>query len=322
MAKQKRTFWADFKQFFLRGLVILLPSVLTLWILVMAYRFVDSNVAEPINRGIRQVILNVAPRVVSERDQPSWFQVTPEVIRQARDERSRQSLRPLSDDLLRTQIRARNFSDYWEAHWYLRFIGLAVAIILIYLAGLLLGGFIGRRVYSRLERAFAKVPLFKSVYPHVKQIVDFVLGENKQRPAFSRVVLVEYPRKGIWSVGLMTGDAMKTAERAVGDECITVFIPSSPTPFTGYTITIPAREAIDIPITIDEALRFVVSGGVLIPSQEQITPTLPTGAARAAEAGDLASAHALGMMVGSPAAPAGGPKATTGGSAPEKDQGD
>jgi uncharacterized membrane protein len=110
------------------------------------------------------------------------------------------------------------------------------------------------------------------------------------------VVIVEYPRKGIWSLGLMTGETMRVIEAVAGVECVTVFIPSSPTPFTGYTLTVPRDSVIELPISLDEALRFVVSGGVLVPPSQTIgredaplrQVAIPEGLA-AAESGDLAA---------------------------------
>ncbi len=265
-----KTFWQDFKLFFWRGLVILLPTVLTLWILVQAYRFVYANVAEPINSGIRQVIIKAAPALFSDDELPTWFVVNPEQVALAKRERTAQASRPLSGEALRAEIRERNLREWWNDH-YLGLIGLVVAVVLIYLAGLLLGGLIGRRVYGRIEKFFRRLPVIRSVYPHVKQVVEFLLGEE-QKAAFNKVVLVEYPRKGIWTVGLMTGTSMRAIESVAADGCITVFIPSSPTPFTGYTITVKKEDAVDLPISIDEALRFVISGGVLVPERQQIEP--------------------------------------------------
>lgn len=264
--KRRRSFGADFRHFFLRGLAVLLPSVLTLWIVVQAYRFVDSNIAEPINAGVRSLVLQAAPRLFSEDRLPSWFTVRPEQIEQLRRQREQQALRPLSDTELRTQVRVRNLREWWNDHWYTRSIGLVVAIVLIYLAGRLVGGFIGRRVYMRLERFITRLPVFKQVYPYVKQVVDFLFGEQQIR--FNRVVLVEYPSKGIWTLGLATGASIPAIRQVTGEENLSVFIPSSPTPFTGYTITVPRKDAIDMPLTIDEAIRFVVSGGVLVPGRD------------------------------------------------------
>jgi uncharacterized membrane protein len=104
----------------------------------------------------------------------------------------------------------------------------------------------------------------------VKQLVDFLFSEN-ETPRFSGVVAVEYPRKGIWSVGFMTGESLKTIEDKLPDS-VTIFIPSSPTPFTGYTITVPKKDTIDLPLTVEEAIRFAVSGGVLVPDHQRSTP--------------------------------------------------
>lgn len=268
-SRQPRTFGADFRIFFVKGLAILLPSVLTLWIVVQLFLFVQAKVAEPINVGIRFAVVQLAPKFLPTAQQPDWFIVTDEQVLQLKAERTRMAQRAVPEDFLRAQIRQRNLKEFWDDHWYLRGIGLVVAIILIYLAGRFLGGYIGRRVYGRLERFLARLPVFKQLYPHVKQVVEFIFGE-RDKLKFNRVVLVEYPRKGIWTVGLMTGDSMRDIEGKAGDECVTVFIPSSPTPFTGYTITVLRREALDLPITVEEALRFVVTGGVLIPDSQQI----------------------------------------------------
>ncbi len=271
MAKRpRRSFGADFRTFFVKGLAILLPTVLTLWIVVQLFLFVQTRVAEPINVGIRFAVIQLAPKFLPTAQQPEWFIVTDDQVQQLKAERARMAQRPVPESMLRIQIRQRNLKEFWDDHWYLRGIGLAVAIILIYLAGRLLGGYLGRRAYGRVERFFSRLPVFKQVYPHVKQVVEFIFGE-RDKLKFNRVVLVEYPRKGIWTVGLMTGDSMRDIERVAGAECVTVFIPSSPTPFTGYTITVLRKDAIDLAITVEEALRFVVTGGVLIPESQEIT---------------------------------------------------
>ena len=80
--------------------------------------------------------------------------------------------------------------------------------------------------------------------------------------------MVEYPRKGIWAVGFQTGTVLKSLSEHVGTEAITVFIPSSPTPFTGYTITVPKTDTVVLPLTVEEAIGFAISGGVLRPDSE------------------------------------------------------
>lgn len=272
MPKERTTFSSDFRRFFVRGLGILLPSVLTLWIVWQAYLFLDRQVAEPINRGIRGGILWVIPRTVDEKNLPSWFVVGgDEVAQYKKSLESSSSLEARmmlqrDDAALRAEIRAQAFKRYWDEHWYFRFIGLFVAVILIYLAGRTLGGIIGRKIYRQLELFLTRIPVIKQVYPHVKQVVDMIFGEKQI--AFKRVVLVEYPRQGIWSVGFVTSDGMKSVGDQAGESAITVFIPSTPTPFTGFTITVPKSQIVDVSMTVDEALRFVLTGGVLVPSKQ------------------------------------------------------
>jgi uncharacterized membrane protein len=300
------TFRSDFKRFFLRGLVILLPSILTLWIVVKAYQFVDSAIAEPINQSVRVAMAQVAPywsplqgefdptnaqlnaavaeravaRGAVNRDQvrielrdSGVTDASEDQINAAIAERAaaRHAVYP---DTVRAELRQKNIELWWAEHWYMNLIGLIVAIVAVYVAGRLLGGFLGKRLYRHIERFITSLPVFKQVYPYVKQIVDFLFSDEKTLK-FNRVVAVEYPRKGTWSVGFQTGAAIKKIDEHAG-ECVTVFIPSSPTPFTGYAVCLPREEVLQLPVTVEEALRFIVSGGVLVPGQN--TPELPNAA--------------------------------------------
>ncbi|MDX9910705.1 MAG: DUF502 domain-containing protein [Phycisphaerales bacterium] len=266
-AKPRRTFWGDFKLFFGKGLAILLPSVVTLWLLWQAFVFVFNNVAAPINRGIRIAVIDFAPRVLSPGEMPAWYQVGPEQIENRKQEMQRLGRRVPSDAQLTQQIRREQFRDFWDDHWYLEATGLFVAIALIYFAGLLLGNFLGRKIYTRVEALISRMPGFKQVYPYVKQVVELVIGDKPM--AFSRVVLVQYPRNGIWTMGFVTSRSMRSITEAAGGQVLAVFIPTSPTPFTGFTINVYESEVIDLPLTMDEALRFVITGGVLVPDRDR-----------------------------------------------------
>lgn len=269
MATTRTTFASDFRQFFSRGLAILLPTILTLWLLWQAALFVFNNVAVPINRGIRTAVIWIVPEVVKdEQHLPQWFRVAPERVAWIQRQRAEQGLPELPVQRIRHQIRREQLADVWERWWIMEGIGLLVAIGLIYLAGRFLGGLIGRRVYSRMEGFLARVPGFKQVYPHVKQVVEMIIGD---RPiAFNRVVLVEYPRRGIWTVGFVTGQSLRVIHARSGRPCLSVFVPSTPMPFTGFTITVPTDEVYDLPLTVEEAIRFFVTGGVLVPEHQSL----------------------------------------------------
>ncbi|MFG0292761.1 MAG: DUF502 domain-containing protein [Phycisphaerales bacterium JB050] len=275
LGRTKRTFWHDFRTFFVRGLVILLPSLLTLAILLWAYNFLKTNIAEPINWAVRQVVIQAVPQIYEhEIDRPSWYLVDREEISE-RMPRNYRNVADLPDGVRRTivsTVRTEQFTQYWKDRWYLQGIGFVVAITGVYLAGVLVGNYLGRRLYLRFESWLIRIPIIKQVYPSVKQIVDFLIGEDNSSklPTSGRVVLVEYPRKGIYTVGLLTGGTLKSIERIAGEPSVTVFIPSSPTPFTGYTINLASSEVYPIDISFDEAIRFVVSAGVLVPLREQV----------------------------------------------------
>jgi uncharacterized membrane protein len=248
-------------RFFLRGLGVILPSILTLWILVAAFRFVDGNIAAPINAALRFAVAAVADRSDLEPFRPA-----PEPM-QAEKTRAERLRLDASDAAVRSRVIRDNVTEWWEARWYLDLVGLALAIVAVYILGRSVGGYIGRRLLAAFELGMLSVPGIRSVYPALKQVVEFLFGSEQKNLEFNRVVMIEYPRPGIWSMGLVTGDAAREVRAAVGD-AVTVFVPSSPTPFTGWTVTVPRDQVRELPITVDEALRYLVSAGVVVPGDK------------------------------------------------------
>jgi len=278
MTTQARTFTDDFRKFFFRGLAIVLPSLVTLMLLYWAGSFLWQKVANPINKGVRGLVLVVAPEVIPATSMPSWYEVTPAELAQAM---LTYRPKPVNEDAARHIIRMDQLRAWWEARWYLQAIGFIVAIIIIYLAGVVVGNLIGRRIYARIESIAVRVPVIKQIYPSVKQVTDFVLGQGDQKsklPA-GRVVAIEYPRKGIWTLGLMTREAAIAVNLRAGAPCVAVFVPTTPTPFTGFTVHLPATDVFEVPWTIDELIKFVVSAGVLIPESQVtgLTPVIDSG---------------------------------------------
>lgn len=267
------SFMGDFKRFFGRGLAILLPTIVTLWILWQAFSFVYTNVAEPINRATRMAVIWAVPQIYSAQTTPGWYTISEEEIRQAKTSDRFRANTP--DALVVRDLRREWLRRYWSDNWWLNLTGFFVAILLIYMAGLLLSNFFGRSLYHRVERLIAAIPGFKQVYPHVKQVVDLVMGEKKM--AFSKVVLVEYPSAGIWTLGFLTGNSLRVIDGPAGGAVVTVFIPTSPTPFTGFTINILADRALTVDVSMEEALRFVITAGVLTPETAALSGTAAGG---------------------------------------------
>lgn len=245
----------------------MLPATLTLWVLAQAYLWVNDSIAEPINSGIRYTLVQT---FAAWPGLPEYWGITPssediELARAALD-LSPDDVSHDADIVFEYQ---RGVVNAWWAHyWPVRLIGLLVAIIAVYLAGRLVGGWVGRAAYRQVERAITSLPVVKKIYSWIKQIVDFLFSHQEKAMEFRRVVAVEYPKKGIWSVGFQTGTALLAMNDAVGDDAITIFIPSSPTPFTGYTITVPRSSTIELPLTVEEAIGFTISGGVLRPPSQ------------------------------------------------------
>ncbi len=230
------SFRKDFRRFFVRGLAAVLPAVLTVAILVWIFTLIQKYIGQYINIAARWVVVQFY--CILDHVPLTW-----------------------KGSVYWTPVK-----DVWE-QYHLEWIGFFLAFVAIYVIGRFVASFIGRGLWATLEHAIGRVPVIKRIYPGAKQVTDFLLTERKAE--YSHVVAVEYPRKGIFSLGLMTGEGMRTVNEKVGSDMLTVFIPSSPTPVTGYTIMVRRDEVIDLPLSIDEALRFTVSGGVLIPPGQQ-----------------------------------------------------
>jgi uncharacterized membrane protein len=105
----------------------------------------------------------------------------------------------------------------------------------------------------------------RKVYGSVKQVSDLILADSEVE--YLRVVAVEWPRKGIWCLALVTGSGLKEVWEVAGEEMLSMLVPTSPFPMTGFTVTVKKSETIDLDITIDEAVQFIVSCGVVIPPE-------------------------------------------------------
>lgn len=147
--------------------------------------------------------------------------------------------------------------------FYIPGIGLVLSLVIVLLTGFLTTVLLGRRIFVVIENMFLKFPLVRQIYPSAKQIINFLF--SKDRLQFRKVVLVEYPRKGIWSMGFITNETVQEVKTKTGQDLLNVFIPSSPGPFTGYFMFVPKQEIIFLDMTIEEGLKLIISGGVVNP---------------------------------------------------------
>ena len=143
---------------------------------------------------------------------------------------------------------------------------LALFILLLYLLGKFMAIGIGRFFWGLFEQAIHRLPLVRSVYSAVKQVTDFFFRDQPSQ--FRRVVAVEYPRMGMWSVAFVTSDGFQDIRDSVGEPVVGLFIPTSPMPMNGYALTVRQSEVVDLRMTIDEAIQFIVSCGLVIPTED------------------------------------------------------
>lgn len=123
---------------------------------------------------------------------------------------------------------------------------------------------VGGYFTNLLEGGIRRLPLVRNVYSAAKQISDFIFSDREFE--FTRIVAVEFPRKGTWQLGFVTGEGLPEVRAAIAEPILTVLVPYSPLPITGCTITVRKSECIDLNITFDQACEYIVSCGVVVPS--------------------------------------------------------
>ena len=317
----RKTKKASATQFFLKGLAISLPPILTIailfWIGGKVYDYIINPISTSVQWSIAQFIdLSESSRMLSTmKDLPALeycgtdYRITPE--QQARlatqqegnglpiqisDIELQQVYVPIGDqqnsvpyadyslvakntpkDEMPQSVTRFYMSVVTHRHFHGLFgisaFAVSISIIILYYMGRIVTSRLGAWGFQKIESMFlAKLPVVSSVYSSVKQVTDFLFSERTIE--YNRVVAIEYPRRGIWSVGFVTGDSMLELTAAAGEPLVSILIPTSPAPVTGYTMSVPRNEVLDLNITIEQAFQFCISCGVLVPPQQEVTPEL------------------------------------------------
>ncbi|MBM3251923.1 MAG: DUF502 domain-containing protein [Candidatus Omnitrophica bacterium] len=155
---------------------------------------------------------------------------------------------------------------------YIPGLGIILFILVVFIIGFFTRHFLGRKIFPYFEKIlFLRPPLIRQIYPSIKKIINFILSHDK--PSFKKAVLVEYPRKGIYSLGFVANEGLEEAKKKLNsDDLMNVFVPSSPSPFTGFFILVPEKELIYLDISIDKAFELIISDGVLNPEDIKEKP--------------------------------------------------
>ncbi|MEX0936365.1 MAG: DUF502 domain-containing protein [Pirellulales bacterium] len=269
-----------FRRAVLRGLAILLPPLLTIVIFVWVGNTVAVYLLEPLEDGARwgisQSIRDIRTFPESEvssdaqrttYNDRSYIRVGDDrfipykVYDTVRGELGASQIPPTAVDIYDRYVEIRYL------RWYVVVpVFLLVFILTLYLLGKFLAAGVGKFFWTSFERVINRLPLIRNVYSSVKQVTDFMFTDPDIE--YTRVVAVEYPRKGIWSLALVTGESMLDIRSAANEPLLSVLIPTSPMPFTGFTVTVKKSETVDLNITIDQAFQFIVSCGVVVPAHQ------------------------------------------------------
>jgi len=142
-------------------------------------------------------------------------------------------------------------------------LGVAATILVIFFVGLVVTNMLGRRLMGLAEKILHKIPLVSNVYGASKQFFEAISISSKE--AFSKVVLIEYPRKGIYTIGFVTSNSKGEPQLVTQEEVVNVFIPTTPNPTSGFLIMVPKEQLIPLSMSVEEGIKLVVSGGIISP---------------------------------------------------------
>jgi len=292
-----------FRRAVLRGLGVLLPPLLTIVIFLWVGNTVASYLLEPMERVSEHLLVEYGSDIRVKADLPEGALEKRDYV--PVDEGSKTKYVPENVyALVAETLGAAPMPDtaqgvyqvYMQQRWLQRRfvipIFLCVFILALYLLGKFLAAGMGRFFWNQFERLINRVPLVRNVYSSVKQVTDFLFTDPDLE--YTRVVAVEYPRKGIWTVAFVTGESMVDIESAANEPVMSVLIPTSPMPFTGFTVTVKKSETVDLNISVDQAFQFVVSCGVVVPPQ-QLTDAL--AAKDAANSNGVAASDSSGSSI-------------------------
>lgn len=205
---------------FVRGFLLVLPLLLTIWLLRILFAIVHDNVTPLLFAFLRAVGLGGL--------------------------------------------------EGWHAKITVPLIGFLLTLLVVYLIGLVGANLVGRRMVHAVESWILRIPLVKSIYGGARQLLD-AFNATKSG-GFSRVVMVEYPRKGIHTIGFVTGE--RPTPGGASNE-VFVFLPTTPNPTSGWLALVPKEQVIDLDVSVEEGIKLIVSGGIVVPPSFSAKDAVP-----------------------------------------------
>jgi uncharacterized membrane protein len=275
---------SPFRRAVIRGLGILLPPLLTIVIFVWVGNTVAEYLLVPLESAARSIIYrstaDILPTSAEEEgtrdpENPSILILDDAIYRRTPDEkyvplsvyeavRQRLDNDPMPETA--KAIYVRFIDEEYLQRTFVVPVFLLFFILILYLLGKFLAAGVGKFFWSQFERIIHQLPVVRNVYSSVKQVTDFLFSEREVE--FRRVVAVEYPRKGMWSLGMVTGEGLLDIRGAANEPVLSILIPTSPMPFTGFTATVKKSETVDLNLSIDQACQYIMSCGVVLPPHQ------------------------------------------------------
>jgi uncharacterized membrane protein len=153
-------------------------------------------------------------------------------------------------------------------------LGLLLTLLILLVTGVLAANIVGRSMVGLWESLLERIPIVRSVYSAAKNFAEIVFSDSSQ--SFKKVLLIQYPRKGLYSLAFQTSSQLGEVQGRTGEEVICTFVPTTPNPTSGVIIIVPRKDVIELDMDVDEALKMIISLGVVVPTwRNDQTPELP-----------------------------------------------
>ncbi len=152
--------------------------------------------------------------------------------------------------------------------------GILLTLLIILTTGLLAANFIGQRLVSWWELLLARIPVVNSIYNSVKQVSDTLFSSSGN--AFRKALLIQYPREGSWTIAFLTGKPGGDIVNHLGNDYVSVYVPTTPNPTSGFFLMLPKTDVIELDMNVDEALKYIISMGVVAPPLRTKAPSIPS----------------------------------------------
>jgi len=143
-------------------------------------------------------------------------------------------------------------------------LGFILTIMSLFFLGLIISNVVGKKIYSYFETLLNSIPVVNKVYSSIKQIISTISIDNKK--SFKKVVMIQYPKKGLWTIAMVTGESTNKNKK----EFYTLFVPSTPNPTTGYMIIISKEDVVNTDLSVEDATKVILSGGLVTPNLDKI----------------------------------------------------